>query len=65
MDGISSIILASTFGVGVLFSIFPMFLFQGGITILVFYYSESKSQITFINISYGYRKFTRERKCTP
>ena len=40
MDGISSIILASTFGVGVLFSIFPMFLFQGGITILVFYYSD-------------------------
>ena len=28
MDGISSIILASTLGVGVLFSVFPMFLFH-------------------------------------
>ena len=37
MDGISSIILASTLGVGVLFSIFPMLIFQSGITILVFY----------------------------
>ena len=40
MDGISSIILASAFGVGVLFSIFPMLIFQGGITILVFYYKD-------------------------
>jgi len=40
MDGISSIILASTFGVGVLFSVFPMLIFQGGITILVFLYKD-------------------------
>ncbi len=40
MDGISSIILASAFGIGVLFSVFPMLLFQGGITILVFYYKD-------------------------
>ena len=40
MDGISSIILASAFGVGVLFSVVPMLLFQGGITILVFYYKD-------------------------
>ena len=40
MDGISSIILASTFGIGVMFSIFPMLIFQGGITILVFYYKD-------------------------
>jgi len=40
MDGISSVILASTFGIGVLFSIFPMLIFQGGITILVFYYKD-------------------------
>ena len=40
MDGISSIILASTFGIGVLFSAFPMLIFQGGITILVFYYKD-------------------------
>tara|TARA_A100000164_G_C21900789_1_gene770412 strand:+ start:1125 stop:1814 length:690 start_codon:yes stop_codon:yes gene_type:complete len=40
MDGISSIILASTLGVGVLFSVIPMIAFQGGITILVFYYKD-------------------------
>lgn len=40
MDGIASIILASAFGIGVLFSVFPMLIFQGGITILVFYYKD-------------------------
>ena len=40
MDGISSIVLASTFGVGVIFSIFPMLIFQGGITLLVFIYKD-------------------------
>ena len=48
MDGISSIILASTFGIGVLFSIFPMLIFQVGITILVFYYKDFLS-IELIN----------------
>ncbi len=32
MDGISSIALASGLGIGVLFSIVPLFLYQGGIT---------------------------------
>jgi uncharacterized membrane protein YqgA involved in biofilm formation len=36
LDGFSSIALASTYGVGVLFSIIPMLLFQGGITIMAF-----------------------------
>mgnify|MGYP001158619256 CR=1 FL=1 len=40
MDGVSSIILASTLGLGVLFSVIPMMAFQGGITILVFYYKD-------------------------
>ena len=40
MDGIASIILASAFGIGVLFSVVPMLLFQGGISILVFYYKD-------------------------
>jgi len=40
MDGISSIVLASTFGIGVLFSVIPMFIFQAGITLLVFYYKD-------------------------
>ncbi len=34
LDGVSSIAFASTYGIGVLFSIFPMFLIQGGMTIL-------------------------------
>jgi uncharacterized protein len=34
LDGIMSIALASTYGAGVLFSIFPLFLFQGAITLL-------------------------------
>ncbi|MBF25144.1 MAG: hypothetical protein CMP49_01305 [Flavobacteriales bacterium] len=40
MDGFSSILLASTFGIGVLFSIFPMFFFQGGLTFLAFLYKD-------------------------
>ena len=34
LDGISSIAFASTYGIGVWFSIFPMLLFQGSITVL-------------------------------
>jgi len=34
LDGVSSIAFASTYGIGVLFSIFPMLLIQGGMTIL-------------------------------
>ena len=34
MDGISSIVLSGSFGVGVLFSVLPMFLYQAGLTFL-------------------------------
>ena len=34
LDGVSSIAFASTYGIGVLFSIFPMLLIQGGMTVL-------------------------------
>lgn len=34
LDGFTSIALASTFGVGVLFSTVPMLIFQGGLTVL-------------------------------
>jgi uncharacterized membrane protein YqgA involved in biofilm formation len=34
LDGITAIAFASTYGIGVLFSIIPMLLFQGGITVL-------------------------------
>lgn len=37
MDGCASIALASTFGIGVLFSAIPLFIFQGGITLLAAY----------------------------
>ena len=33
LDGFTSIALASTFGIGVIFSIVPMLIFQGGLTI--------------------------------
>lgn len=34
LDGITAIALASSFGIGVLFSVIPLLIFQGGITIL-------------------------------
>lgn len=34
MDGISAIVLTASFGVGVIFSVIPMLIFQGGITLL-------------------------------
>lgn len=37
MDGFSSIILASAFGVGVIVSAIPLIIFQGGITLLAMY----------------------------
>ena len=51
MDGVSSIILASTFGIGVLFSTLPMLIFLGGITILVFYYKDFLSPELINHIS--------------
>ena len=40
MDGVSSIVLSSIFGVGVIFSVFPMIIFQGSITLLTFYFRD-------------------------
>ncbi|HOO83586.1 MAG TPA: DUF554 domain-containing protein [Prolixibacteraceae bacterium] len=37
MDGFSSLALASALGIGVLFSIFPLLLFQGGLTLLAWW----------------------------
>jgi uncharacterized membrane protein YqgA involved in biofilm formation len=36
MDGFSSIALASAFGIGVTFSVIPLFIFQGGITLFAY-----------------------------
>lgn len=40
MDGFSSILLASAFGVGVIFSAIPLFIFQGSITIGARFFGE-------------------------
>ncbi len=37
LDGFASMIFASTLGVGVLFSVFTLFFYQGGITLLAFF----------------------------
>jgi len=37
MDGFGSLALASALGIGVLFSIVPLFIFQGGLTLLSFW----------------------------
>jgi hypothetical protein len=34
LDGFAAIVLAATFGVGVLFSVIPLFIFQYGLTLL-------------------------------
>jgi uncharacterized protein len=38
MDGFSSLALASALGIGVMFSIFPLLLFQGGLTLLAWWF---------------------------
>ena len=53
LDGFTSIALASTYGIGVLFSIIPLFLYQGSITILAvytrdFFTPEIVSQLTAV-----------------
>ncbi|MBN2459976.1 MAG: DUF554 domain-containing protein [Candidatus Cloacimonetes bacterium] len=40
LDGFSSIALASTLGIGVLFSVIPLLIYQGGLTILARYLGE-------------------------
>jgi len=37
LDGISAIVFASTMGIGVIFSLFPVFIYQGSITLLAVY----------------------------
>ena len=46
MDGFSSLLLASALGVGVVFSAIPLFLFQGGITLLAKFFGEFLSSET-------------------
>ena len=51
MDGIISILFAGSFGIGVLFSIVPMFLYQGALTFLAVWAEPFITQEMYANIS--------------
>ena len=52
LDAIIAIIVASTMGVGVLFSAIPVFLYQGAITLLAEFISPILSNQLVLNLSY-------------
>jgi len=52
LDGIMALIIASTMGVGALFSAIPVFLYQGAITLLAEFISPILSQELILNLSY-------------
>ena len=49
LDGVTSIILASTLGIGVIFSIIVILLYQGGLSLLAFKLSFLLNDSTYIN----------------
>lgn len=51
MDGFSSMALASAFGIGVTFAVVPLFLFQGGITLLAWWLGRSIPETTIMDLS--------------
>jgi uncharacterized membrane protein YqgA involved in biofilm formation len=51
LDGFSSIALAAAMGIGVLFSIIPLFIYQGGLTLLASYVQNSLSSGVINEIS--------------
>jgi hypothetical protein len=51
MDGFSSIALAAAFGLGVTFSVVPLFLFQGGITLLAWWLGNFIPEVAIANLS--------------
>lgn len=51
MDGVSSIALASGLGIGVMFSVIPLLVFQGGITILASMFGDFIPQIMVVEMS--------------
>lgn len=52
LDGIMAIIVASTMGIGVLFSAIPVFIYQGAITLLAEFISPILSDSLVLNLSY-------------
>ena len=51
MDGVSSIALASGLGIGVMFSVVPLLIFQGGITLLASMFGDFIPQIMVTEMS--------------
>lgn len=51
LDGFTAIALASTFGVGVLFSVIPMLIFQGGLTVFASQFQELFSPILLAQLT--------------
>lgn len=51
MDGVSSIALASGLGIGVMFSVIPLLLFQGGITLLAMFFGDFFPEIMIVELS--------------
>ena len=51
MDGFSSIALAAALGVGVIFSVIPLLVYQGGITILAFWFGHSVSSLMIVELT--------------
>mgnify|MGYP002625811293 CR=1 FL=1 len=51
MDGIISILFAGTFGIGALFSIVPMFIYQGALTFIAVWAEPFITQDMYANIS--------------
>lgn len=51
MDGVSSIALASGLGIGVMFSVVPLMIFQGGLTILSSIFGDFIPQVMITEIS--------------
>lgn len=51
MDGISSIALASGLGIGVLFSVVPLFIYQAGLTLLASYFGSFMPELIIAGIT--------------
>ena len=51
MDGISSILFAGSFGIGVLFSIIPLFIYQAGLTLVAIWAEPFITQDIYADIS--------------
>ncbi len=51
LDGVASVAFASTLGIGVVFSIIPIFIYQGGITLLGTYLNQFLTDAVVVELS--------------